>query len=58
MLKKIALFVGSLFVALVPYGENLDSWEQLKEVNEVFAFLGIIGAVLLAWLGQSPLKPK
>lgn len=53
---KVLVLVAALFIALAAWGEGFESWKQLLEVRNVFALIGSIGSVVLAWLGKSPVK--
>ena len=51
------LFLGALLVAIGPWGfENVGVWSDLIMPGKMFSLLGIVGGVILAWLGQSPVK--
>jgi len=52
------VLVFSIIIALAPWGNSLSSWGDLIQIKVVFAALGIVAGVVLAWLGQSPLPPK
>lgn len=49
------ILVASLMIAVGSWGANHDNWSDLTQVSHVFELVGIIGAVLLAWLGKSPI---
>lgn len=56
--KSPLVLFASLLVGLAAYGAALPetvTWSDLTTVQNVFSFLGTIGAVLAAWLGKSPL---
>jgi hypothetical protein len=55
-IKNVLVLVASIMVAVVPWGSALPSWEDAVSVEQTFPLLGIVGGVLLAWLGQSPIK--
>lgn len=55
---KIIILIASLMIALGPWLYELDTFGQIATPSGVGALLGIIGGVLLAWLGESPRKPK
>lgn len=57
MNSSLLVLAASLFVALGGWGIGLNNWSQLCEVSNVFSLLGVIGGVVLAWLGKSPVKP-
>jgi len=52
------ILLASLAVALVPWFNALSTWGAALTTVNVGAFLGIVGGVLLAWLGKSPIPPK
>jgi hypothetical protein len=52
------VLIASLLVALSGWGISFESWAETTRVSNVFALFGIVGGVLLAWLGTSPLKPN
>lgn len=53
---KALVLIASLLVALGGWGATFTSWAEVCRVNNVFGLVGIIGGVLLAWLGASPLQ--
>ena len=55
---SIVVLVASLLIAIGSWGSGFSNWQQLREVPNVFSLLGVIGSVVLAWLGRSPIKPK
>ena len=57
-LKHFLVLVASIMVAVVPWGSSLNSWGDAVTVANIFPLLGIVGGVLLAWLGQSPIKRR
>ena len=54
--KNFLVLIASIMVAVVPWGSTLETWGDAITVANIFPLLGIVGGVLLAWLGQSPLK--
>lgn len=48
----------SLCVAVGSWGYGLTTWEEALQVNKVCSLIGIFGGIALAWMGQSPIKPK
>ena len=56
--KHVLVLVASIMVAVVPWGSSLETWEDAVVVANIFPLLGIVGGVLLAWLGQSPIRKK
>jgi hypothetical protein len=57
MSRKLAVLLGSLMVAAAPWGMSLESLGAALEAPNLFALVGIVGGVLLAWLGDSPVRP-
>lgn len=55
-IKSIIVLVASVMVAVVPWGSSLESWDAAAQTANIFPLIGIVGGVLLAWLGQSPIK--
>jgi len=58
MKASIAVLLASLLIAVGSWGSGFGNWQQLREVSNVFSLLGVVGSVVLAWLGKSPIKPK
>jgi|WetSurMetagenome_2_1015567.scaffolds.fasta_scaffold159704_3 hypothetical protein len=58
MKTPILILIASLLVSLVPWFNALSTWGAMFTPVNVGAFFGIVGGVLLAWLGASPIKPK
>jgi hypothetical protein len=58
MKTSILILIASLLVALVPWFNALATWGAISTPVNVGAVLGIVGGVLLAWLGASPIPPK
>lgn len=56
--KKIALLICSLVIALAPWAKVQPSWDALLQPQNLFVGLPIIAAIVIAWLGQSPITPK
>jgi hypothetical protein len=54
--KSNWILVASLLVALGSWGATFSSWAEVVRVSNVFGLLGIIGGVVLAWFGTSPLS--
>jgi len=58
MKASIAVLLASLLIAVGSWGSGFGNWQELKEISNVFSLLGVVGSVVLAWLGKSPIKPK
>ena len=58
MKASIAVLLASLLIAVGSWGSGFGNWQQLREVSNVFSLLGVVGSVVLAWLGKSPIRPK
>ena len=58
VLKKLCMLVASLMVALASWGSSFETWQEMYDPQNAWVGIGIIGGVLVAWLGQSPIKPK
>jgi predicted alpha/beta hydrolase len=58
MKVSIAVLIASLLIAIGSWGSGFSNWQQLKEISNVFSLLGVIGSVVLAWMGRSPITPK
>lgn len=56
--RQVVLLIGSLLVALVPWLMSLNAWCDAVNPGSVGILAGIIGGVLLAWIGESPLPPR
>lgn len=56
MRTSILILIASLLVALTPWFTLLDTWTAATTPGNIGALLGIIGGVILAWLGASPIK--
>jgi hypothetical protein len=54
--KKVLLLFAAMAVAVVPWGSSLPSWQDALITTNFFPLVGILGGVLMSWLGQSPLK--
>jgi hypothetical protein len=57
-LRRVVLLLASLAIALGPWIAALPSWGSALEPVTVAVGLPIIGGVVVAWLGESPLKIK
>lgn len=55
MTVSILILIGSLLIALSSWGSGFTSWKEAFQVGHVFNLLGIVGSVVLAWLGRSPI---
>ncbi len=55
---SIVVLLASLLIAIGSWGSGFSNWQQLREVSNVFSLLGVVGSVVLAWLGKSPIKPR
>ena len=58
MKVSMAVLAASLLIAVGSWGSGFSNWQQLREISNVFSLLGVVGSVVLAWLGKSPIKPK
>ncbi len=58
MKASIAVLLASLSDCGRQLGGRVRQQRQLKEISNVFSLLGVIGSVVIAWLGKSPIKPK
>lgn len=56
--KKFGVLLASLLVALAPWGQTLGSWESALTTSNLWPALGIVGGVILAWLSESPVRPR
>lgn len=52
---SIGVLIASLCIALGPILYQLDSFDQLLTPKNMGETLPILGAILLAWIGRSPL---
>jgi uncharacterized membrane protein len=57
MLKSISWLIGSLLIAVSSWFYGLDSWQSITP-QSFSGLAGAIGGILIAWVGQSPIKPK
>lgn len=57
-LRKIVLLIGSLLIALGPWVLSLEAWCNAVTPQSVAVLFGIVGGVLVAWVGESPLRPR
>ncbi len=55
---SIAVLLASILIAIGSWGSGFNNWDQLKEISNVFSLLGVIGSVVIAWRGKSPIKPQ
>lgn len=57
--KNFVSLAAALLVALAGWAaslqEPIQNWASLVEPKYAFALAGILGGVLLAWIGDSPL---
>lgn len=58
MKTSIMVLIASLLVAIASWGSGFNNWAELKAIGNIFSLVGVIGGVVLAWLGQSPIKPS
>lgn len=58
MKLSYAVLAASLLVAIGSWGMGFDNWRDLTEVSNVMSLAGVIGGVILAWLGRSPIPPR
>lgn len=56
--NSAVVLVGSLLVALGGWGVAFQEWSDMCRLSSVFSLAGVVGGVLLAWIGKSPLRPK
>lgn len=49
------VLMASLLIALGGWGATFNTWAEATRVGNVFGLLGIVGGVLLAWVGKSPI---
>ena len=52
------VLLASLLVAIGGWGIGLADWADLLKVSNFFSLLAVVGGVVLAWLGASPLAKK
>ncbi len=55
---KMVVLAGSLMLAVGGWMAALPSWGDLWHPGTLAALLSTVGGVILAWLGQSPIRPK
>lgn len=58
MKKSYIWLIASIAIAFGGWAVNAASWAELLAVGMLPTFIAQIGSVLVAWLGESPLKPK
>ena len=58
LLKQFAILAGSLFIALGSTLSVASDWNEFTTPQGVASLVGVTGSVLLAWLGESPRKPR
>mgnify|MGYP001586753893 CR=1 FL=1 len=57
MLDKSKLILcASLLVAVGSWGAHFNSWIEIFQPSTLFGLIGTVGGVVLAWLGDSPIK--
>ena len=56
-MNKVWTLVASLMLAVGGWGATFQHWNEAWQVSNFFGLLAIIGGIMLAWLGQSPIKP-
>ncbi len=52
--KPTIVLIASLLASLGGWGASFTSWAQVAQPSNLFALVGIIAGVLLAWVGTSP----
>lgn len=57
MKTSIVILVCSLMIGIGPWTLAFDKWEEALLPQNVGALAGIVGGIVLAWLGASPIKP-
>ena len=55
---KIVILAGSLMLTVGGWMAALGSWADLLQPGTIAALLSTVGGVVMAWLGQSPIRPK
>jgi hypothetical protein len=55
---SVLLLIASIIVGIGGWMVTLQTWQQATNPVPMGGLLMIIGGVLCAWLGQSPLKGK
>ena len=58
MAKKFTVLLCSIILALSSFVITLSTWSEMLTMKNFWVELTIICGVVLAWLGQSPIKPK
>ena len=57
-MRKVLGLLGALLVAIGPWGASLGSLSEILHPANLFPLAGIVGGVIVAWVGQSPLRSK
>jgi membrane associated rhomboid family serine protease len=52
------ILIASLLLALGGWDSSFQYWGQVFQVSNFLGLLAIVGGVLLAWVGKSPIKPE
>lgn len=58
ILISVGLFLAALLIAVGPWMEALETWEQVFNPENIGPLLGIVGGVVWAWLTKTPYKSK
>lgn len=61
--RRGLVWVASLLIASASWAAGLpagvlEQWSDLGTVNNCLSLLGVLGAVTLAWLGESPINNR
>ena len=49
------LLFASLLMAVGGWGSSFQSWSEAAHPSHFFSLLGVVGGVILAWIGKSPI---
>lgn len=55
---KFIILLGSVLVGLMTYFQAIGGWENAFTTDNMGILSGIIGSILLAWAGESPLQKR
>jgi len=57
-LNPYVVLALSLAIAIAPWGQSMASWGAFTDISNVFALIGIVAGVIMAWKKVPPVKPS
>jgi hypothetical protein len=55
-LKSYLYLLAAIFIAFGGWAASAQTWSQLLSIGMLPIFIGSLGSIIVAWLGQSPVK--